>query len=244
MFRESQENLEPKEKYQGKFLDFFELSAEQTQTLKKKIEEHRGLVRIFVHPEYLEYAWGEEIDHNQEMVKKLKQMNEAMKRMLSSEDKKTPPIIIMEGQLGLLDKMKKWKLFDEKGITYADQVEVWLELRAQGKEKHQADLQKYPLANDTYIIPTAFANPMPLIDDMETEKDAWKKLNDQLLELGVTKILIAGNELHLPEVENDSTLGGCLAITIEELKNNFEIELSTLTYPTGRRELREKNIKI
>lgn len=249
MFKESSEKpssekIESEKKYEGKFLNFFELRGEQIKELQKSIEEHNGLVRIFVHPDYTNYADYEKDRRGHQMAKKLQQMNEALKRILSSDDEKTPPIIILESQLGLSDKLKRLKIFSGTGVTYRDQVEIWQELRAQGKESHSDELRQFQLTNDTYIIPTAFAAPMPFIEDAATEKDAWEKLNKKLLELGVKKILIGGNELYTSDLKNEDWLGGCLGHTIEELKNNFEIELSTLIYPEGRKELREKNIKI
>jgi|GEM_PF-2952052 len=239
---------------EGKTLKLFELTPEEKERLRLKIAEHNGLIRIFVHPDYLNYA--NYYKEDPEKAASLKKYEEVFRRILRSPSEKNPPALIIHGIAGgSLDLS-----------TYAEKFDRII----QGKEWESVS-QDYQTYSDIYVIPASSTNPTPFIKEATTVPEpkwkigmtaeeargmwapyekAWEILAETLRDLGVKKILIGGNELYVSgkfDEPKDSKfdimehVGGCVGLTIQELRaHGFEIELSILTSPEGRKEIREK----
>lgn len=241
----------------GKVLKFFELKKEEEDKLKERISEHDGTIRIFVHPEYEQYAkYAEESkkpgvsgntkEEKMKTAKKLRKMNNALERILKLPPEEAPPIVILQAIEGV-------------GSLFGFRSPYKTEIDALEKKGDYAEelVQKYKTCNDIYIVPTETYSSTPLLAYAQNAKEAWEELNDILKSLGVKKVIIGGAELYTPsesfieivEKRKESLdvikhLRGCLGGAVINLKDGFEIELSTLTHPEGRKEIRKKQKKL
>lgn len=248
------EEIEKKEKEpRGRVLKFFELTKKEEKELKDRISEHNGTVRIFVHPNYEEYAkWAEESERpdvsgetKEERIKtaaKLRKMDDALERMFKLPPDKVPPIVIFYA----IEGVSNWAFTFRS--TYNDELEL-LEKKGDYTEKLA---EKYKIHNDVFIIPTREFSPDPLLAYAQNAEEAWEETADLLKSLSIKKVVIGGAELYTPgksyieeqrkkgeEFNIMKNLSGCLGSTIDYLQDNFEIELSTLTFPEGRKEIRK-----
>lgn len=203
---------------------FFELDRKGKEALKTKIAKSGGLVRIFIHPDFKRYSEFESIKEDPDKVARLKEAERTFQRILSSEAKNVPPIFIFES-----------------GID----TEVFLQ-----KEKELMATTR----NGVYVIRTEFANPHPLSPDYESnyewmrnrptdeERTAmWEWVVEEFKEMGIKRIIIGGVELYISREKNALHVG-CLGIAIQKLtKGFFNLEVSTLTWPEGRKEMKEAN---
>jgi len=201
------------EEIEERFKNFFELSEEEEGSLREKVEQSRGLVRIFVHPYFVEH----EKEWNEESKKKLLSIDRALRILALTDSEKSPPVLCMEesGKMGELKQRLKTPDYQE-GFS--------------GEVK-----------NDVYIIPTAKSDPLPVFDDSrrirsdyseQEEAENWKRLTLQLKKMGVKKVLVGGMFLDFfgPEKEGDTDAWGCVGRTIELLEKDFKVQLSNLTY--------------
>ncbi len=208
---------EDRETKEQRIKKFFELDSEQERQLKEKIEKLKGLVRVFIHPEFEEYADFDFIPEKED-VEMLKAEEQAFQRIISSKSEKLPPMFIFNGA-------RNKDEFEEK----------------------EARLNKLT-ENDLYIIRTENSNPTPLPPDKEsdyryrfanttnkpTDKERsqmWDWLVYEFERLGVKKVLIAGVELYVSGKKGVSH-AGCLGHAFNNLKNHFDVEISTLTWPS------------
>lgn len=239
-----QPDVEEKERsrLEGRSLKFLELTGDELEKLKERIAAHNGLIRIFIHPEYLEYAKSERDRGKTESVEKLKRMYEVFKRILASSSEKAPPIFIFQ-PLDDISFKQGYESHEEK-------------VKAAPQSQHYDTLHwNYESFNDIFIIPTDAFNPHPLVPEAKTTQEAWEKLRRMIKELGVSKILIAGAEFYVPSkqvlaargfAQNNvwDHLAGCLGISVSEFRKSFEVELSNLTFPEGRQEIKREPPKI
>jgi hypothetical protein len=103
-----------------------------------------------------------------------------------------------------------------------------------------------------YYIETSNKSPKPAskgkykpADNSRRKFPAFAYLAERLKELGVSHIQISGMYLNsLPkefEYENKSirNLGGCVGVTVQQLHEDFEIEISDNTYPSKGSEVQQ-----
>jgi len=236
----------------GKILSFFELDKEEENNLKEEVKRHNGLVRIFVHPNFEEYAGYEDKQQQIQSAKKLRQMDRALQRILESSSDKLPPVIILHA-INEIWNLTKYDVKTDKMVQ--DYKLATEKLEKMGDWMN--DVKYNSRDNNIYIVPTKSCSPDPVLLCAHNEKEAWGEMIDELKSLGVKKILIGGAELYTPDkiymeenmseyTEQDGTidvmkyLGGCLGYTVHQLRENFDLELSTLTYPEGRQEIKKQ----
>ena len=87
------------------------------------------------------------------------------------------------------------------------------------------------IRNDIYVIRTVSGDSQPIVDHevkrIGPKKDTkWNNLVGSLKGLGVERILIGGMFLSLPGGEPSA----CVGHAINHLENDFQLELSNLTY--------------
>lgn len=247
-FKSEMRETEPK----GKTLSFFELNKEEEKNLNEEIKKHDGLVRIFVHPNFEGYAQYEDYQQCAQSAKKLRQMDSAFQRILESSSDKLPPIIILHA----INEVRYLMKYDAKTDKMVQDYNLATEKL--GKMGNWMENVKYNSRNNNiYIVPTKSFSPDPILLYAHNEKEAWGEMIDELKSLGVKKIIIAGAELYTPDkidmeenrsryAEPDGTidvmkyLGGCLGCTIHQLRENFDLELSALTFPEGRQDIKKQ----
>lgn len=204
----------------GLFKDLFKLSEGDRRLLEQWIEKYNGLIRILVHP----YYEGEHHDLSEKFNKPIRSIDQTLRRLLKSA--KTPPLFIIEEQI---------KVHDLIGRLLAVPV------------------------NPVFIIPSQVASPEPKLispsqlygQEFNASEENWKTLIDKLHALGIRKIIIGGmfltigRDLVSDPAKDKVKLHGCVGAAIDNLSNDFEIELSALTYPTVRRDIKrvEKRIQ-
>jgi hypothetical protein len=193
------ENIEAKNAEKVK--ELFELTPEEKESLKEKIENSDGLVRVFVHPYYVLPRQGDE----EFLIEKTGKIDNALKVMAFTETENTPPAFVME-EYDKIDRLASLIATDKNG-------------------------EPEKIRNEIYAIPTIKGDSAPVVDfkPMQTvphEKVKWANLIKQFEELGVEKILIGGMFLGLPGSEPSA----CVGHAINHLKNDFNMELSNLTY--------------
>jgi hypothetical protein len=205
----------------GNIRRLFEMSPDEKKGLQRRIEQFGGMVQIFIHPEFEEYAQYARVHKEEEFARQGFWANSVFKNILSSDSDRVPPIFIFEHAQAV-------KKFEEK-------------------EKRLADMAVQPV----YIIRTEYADPTPLSPNIENKYTwnvssindadrirAWDFLISELQNLGVKKILIGGAELYVSK-ENDRGHTGCLGIAMRKLEN-FDLKLSTITWPEGKNEIRAR----
>jgi len=197
---------------------FFEMDKKTEVSLKERIEKAKGLIRVFIHPDFERYSEFENIKDQPEDIEKLKEAEVVFRKILSSESETVPPLFIFED-----------------GVDNND---------FEGKEKRLGELA----TQDVYIIRTTFANPDPLplgqertyswnlftkIGD-EEKSLMWKWLIEEFKKLGVKKILLGGLEFYVTG-DKDKSHSGCMGTAMNKLKEHgFDVEISALTWPSGR----------
>lgn len=210
---ESMSHIENENKME-KIHRFFDIDAKTEQKLKKEIQKSKGLVRVFIHPDFGEYSTYSDIKDNLELAEQLKDAQKIFERVIVSKSEHLPPVFIFESG---------W---------HSDEF----------KEKEEA-LMKIS-SRDIYIVRTEGANPNPLPPDHEEgirfmeyhkvskkeREEMWKWVIEELKTWGVKKILIGGLELYVSKDE-EKAHGGCLGFAIEKLRNHFNLEISSMTWP-------------
>lgn len=253
---ERHKNIEHKEdEPKNRVLEFFELPVKEKYKLKDRIAHHGGIVRLFVHPHYNDYANFEEKKGNLKLAKKLRQMELAFEKIISLPPEEVPPIVIIYGIEGLAEIME----INGQPIELEEYKEKVVNIKRLG-DYIKNRVKKYEVANDIFIIPATLLDPTPIIGGyVKDEVEAWSKFRDKLKDLDVKKIIIGGAELHIPhpalideenykqgkKINIMKELAGCMGKTINELSDSFVIELSTLSflpsteYKEGRKEIRK-----
>lgn len=77
----------------GVFCDVFELTSEEVVDLKERVDKWNGVIRVFVHPFFIEHGYAKQTHHhfpNQERT------GNVLKRLVSKHESKTPPILILQ----------------------------------------------------------------------------------------------------------------------------------------------------
>jgi hypothetical protein len=201
--------------------DLFRLDGAQLEALKARVKKLDGLVRLFVHPFFIEARTEYGLARQ-----KITFINRAINALATSDPDRVPPLVIMEGQEKLPELARN--LENHSGKASSNGAEF----------------------KDIYVVPTKAAdNPEPaLIYAIDTglstgPKNAaqlqsqanWMALISKLHELGVTKILVGG--MLVDVIETASAVGAgelrarqCVGVTVNRLKNDFEVELSNLSY--------------
>lgn len=207
--------------------DLLSLSPEQKAELMKSIEKWKGLVRIFVHPLFEKWRYGEE-NYDHTYASDLIQIKKTLSRILAIDEEKAPPLIIMEEQ-EFVPELKKWMENNNPKINSQKVI---------------------------YLVNTRLNNPTPDRVKLLTEEElmqsmyepsndpAWKILKKTLQEVGVQKILLGGMNFKASKNKIDWTGKGphvdhCVGIALSHLAKNkggeFEVELSSLTAPFSER---------
>jgi len=200
---------------------FFNIDTKTEQKLKESIEKSKGLIRIFVHPDFEAYTQIDSVKKGEMgSIEGLKQAERVFKKILSSESEQAPPVFIFEAGWHEDDFLEK-----EEAIAKVS-------------------------ARDVYVIRTEGANPNPLPPDFERglrfmeyykvsdaeREEMWKWIIEELKRWKVKKILIGGLEFYVSD-KSDIGHGGCLGSAIEKLKDHFDIEISNMTWPERIRKL-------
>lgn len=204
-----------KEFLENRILDFLELSENQEELLKERIEKNKGLIRVFIHPYYEDDKnWKE----NPKRIKKLKSINSAIQRILSLSDEETPPVLFFEeqGKIPILkDKIKSLKSLQNK--TYI--------------------VPTYPDSSEPKLTPKDFS---PDKEKREPE-ESWKTVVDKLKAFRIKKILISGMELHIGRGDRvpKGELFGCVGWAADRLSKDFKVEFSNLVFPEDRKDAKQ-----
>ncbi len=208
-----------------KIHDFLNLSPEDKEKLRKRIEKWNGLVRIIVHPLYENWRSDQDEDmmNDHPYREDIVEVEKVLSRLISLDESKTPPLIIME-EKDNIPKLIAW-------------------LKAVSK----------PIQENIYSVATLPNNPTPGIEKVSQEEiisnttrydPRWKALEKALEEIGVKKILLGGMQFQTSVKKNDWTnkhpwVGFCIGIAMSHLAKDkggkFELELSALTAPFSER---------
>jgi|SRR3989344_1322155 len=197
--------------------DLLNLSPEEKEILKKRVEQWGGLVRIFVHPLFEKWRDGEYETYESYIRDENIEIEKTLSRILAIDKGKVPPLIIMQ-EKKFMSEFKKWLKTIRK-----------------------------PSQETVYFVKTFSTNPAPSIEGKERSDvgeahtiPSWKNLKDTLKEIGVKKIFLGGTKFEMSEYEKDWTdkdpfMGGCVGIAMSVLSKDkggeFEVELSPLTAP-------------
>ncbi len=199
--------------------ELFDLDENQKIELKKRVEESKGLIRIFVHP-IGESKSGEPIE-NQDRVLKI------FVRTISSE--KSPPVIVLEN----FRAIDGWKESFKKTEPNSFQL--------------SKDIYLVPTIFD-YPYPAIPGKPVPKKrdengeikdEDLDYVEEGFKNFVEYLNDLGVKKVLVGGVNLSI----EDDQLSQCVGNFIQLMKGMSykEIKLSLGTAPLNRTDIRNSH---
>lgn len=223
------EPKETSENFRDKLVSIFKMGEKEAAALRERVIKNNGLIRVFIHPYFTEYGESQERDRQEGRDSfpdsiDLKGAELAFKRILSLKPEKTPPILVFIGAASIDDFLDQYK------DTITDKL---------------------------YIIPTREYSPTPLtpefypknpskdpfaeLDLSEEYKDkreeiGWQETAKRLKKLGVKKIIIGGAELYLGE-KKEGPHYGCLGNSVDHFSKEFEVDVSGLSWPEGRKEI-------
>ncbi|MBI4252758.1 hypothetical protein HY623_01085 [Candidatus Uhrbacteria bacterium] len=227
--------IEPSEQEakESHVVDLISLSEKESAILTSRIQASRGTIRIFVHPYYYEKmlerdsearAMGEEVSfEGQDVItegalQKLARIYEAIPRIVKLSAEQGPPVIFFE---------------EEPAVgALAEKIEDML-------SGCTADAR-------IYVVPTFEDRATPRVVAKDDEQsmlvqDAmnWPLIIERLTSLGVSRIILSGAML---TIEKSEEVGArhhhCLGAARNELLRGFNVSLSELTFPHGRKEVR------
>lgn len=212
--KESVPQIESKEKPQEKIIDLFTMSQEQGDSLKNEIGEHHGLVRVFIHQDYISSADYPKISFG-------------IARTLLSKD--SPPLIFLE-EHNLLDTFLK-------GLSE-------LEEELPNSVYFVKTLTKVPypiFPGDPTPQETEFNKTST--EEQDKAIRGMQLLGLVFQDLGVKKILVGGANLVAYNPERLQECVGNFVELFNETGNfNFNIKVSNLTIPDNREDLKgERN---
>lgn len=188
--------------------DLLELTPRQVDSLRLRVIEWNGLVRVFVHPMFEKWhyppdQYSEHLDH-----KKLVEIEKALSRLVTLPEIKTPPIIIMEEHYRI-ENLENWLVRNHFG-------------RAQ---------------LNIYYVRTWENTSHPMIDPCAYFPPQWEPLVNRLDSVGVKKILMGGMQLTASDHGSDWTgkkprVDYCVGVALSYLSNDkagkFDVDLSAL----------------
>ena len=205
------ENLEN----ESRVFDFLEMSGDQYKKFKKEVEEHDGLVRVFIHP--ISAPKG---DYQEENYPKVL---DVLGRNIKS--KVSPPVIIFEETFN----MGLWKEKLEQRMPLPNDLYVIPTMRD----------YPYPIIPGKPAPTRRDAEGKCLTEDFPYVEEGMTMFINTCKNAGVKKILIGGTNL---EIINDQ-LNRCVGNFINILKNysEFELKVSMGTAPLNRNDLRDSN---
>lgn len=236
-------------------LNLWELSPEEKRALVERIEENKGLVRIFVHPFFEIHnipeshtAYVEDPDFPDEEPGG-RDVDAILQRILEKEPEKTPPVIVLE---------------EEKHV---------------GKSGEYLSFLSKESGTVSYLVSTMASSPRPKltppgVPDSAKSPEAWQKLTSELWDLGVRRAIVGGMYLGVRDRENvpkedggeqlkkdwdavfdsyrrqrerqgaentDYYLTNCVGWTVGELSRaGIQTEISFAAHPHSRRDIQKK----
>lgn len=237
--------IEPSEGLQRKPVNFFEMDEKGKSALKERISAANGTVRIFVHPywsDYSEYtppedkegkpAYPESID--------LKKAEEAFKRIISDTSKDTPPVVLLLNASTIDSFSEEWVSLASRPFYVVPTLEndpapITPEFMPEDISERGFGPWNYDLRLEGFLDP----DPTKRRKKMnELEQVGWERLISQMKELGVRKVLVGGMEFYAAH-EDQEHHGGCAGATVNELRRDFNVDLSALSWPQGRKEVKQ-----
>jgi len=210
--------------------------------LKNYIDQHKGVIRVIVHP--FEYNISEKVAMSLPVVANKKTISDALLKILKSDSDKKPPIIIFEKKANLLELEK---LLVEAGVQDC----VFVVPTGDSNPLPLIPVEAYP-TQDLYrrirFVPGAkilarLLLSKPIVESINLNGLYMRDLNfnksDYLAYLlnllGVKEVLLAGNMLTLyePEADNITRMkNNCVKMLFDALvKAGFITKFSHLTYP-------------
>lgn len=203
------------QKKENPVLELFNLSEEQKRELKERVEEHKGLVRVFIHP--IAKLKKGKILENRERV------SDILVRNMFSE--KAPPIIVFENA----GAIEGWKKLTEKHTKITKEIYL------------VPTILYYPYP----IVPGKPEPSGRDVDGNLREEDYdyveegvaifMKSLND----LGVKKIVVGGTSLEVLDGRLNRCVGSFIAFM--KKKSDIELRLSLGTAPINKSGIRKSH---
>lgn len=212
----SQENPESINESGEKFgFELFNLSPDQKQKLKDRVEKHNGLIRIFIHPD-VEPIDNSEIE-NQQRVKDI------FFKSIFSEN--SPPIIVFENNENIVNNPESL----EKSLGTPEDVYLIPTIKD----------YPYPIVPGTEEPMGRDEKGQILDEDLRYIDLGFAYLVKYLNELGVKKILVGGTSLAIDGGHLTQCVGNFIEIMKEHSK--VEIKLSLGTAPLNRNDIRDSH---
>ncbi len=201
---------------EGKVLEYEDLDEQQIERLKEDIKEHNGLVRIFIHADWITNDYEERI-------------KKPMLRLLRSRN--SPPIFFLEDKTDFDNIKKIFGILDEDLGILAKPIYLQRTMKQ----------RPYPIFSKSTYEGLGKYRDYDLSDENSLVETNTAMFIVSLEGLGVKKILIGGNNL----VIDGKDLQQCVPSFIEKidvLKNegftDMDVKVSEMTGPQRRSDLR------
>lgn len=225
-------NFSPEElELQKKFMmSLFSLTPEEKEVFRGQVSQHKGRVRVFVHP-YFEFAY--ESKKNNEFIGK------GLERILAKPNSSTPPVIILQEKQNLARTKKRLiEVIGKSGhmvyfVATGQQTPypVWIpEMPDTARERAHAN----------------------------SSDERWNFMTKSLQELGVTNLVVAGEIFEVYREEKpspfqvkfrerrealgatrlDYNIAGCAGEAMRCFaRDGFKVEVSGLVTPSSRTDM-------
>ena len=205
-----------------KILVFENLDEKQVQTLKEEIQKSNGLVRVFIHADWI----------TDEYEKRIK---DPMFRLLQSE--KSPPIFFFEDVRDFEDVKKVLELFNRKMSLLAKPVYLVPTLVR----------VPYPIMEEIPLPKTEAPESLTKEESIEYGHKSLGRFLFILHVFGVRKILVGGNELIIDDSGDVNKCVGNFVKYLDVLRElseehsdfpKIDVRVSEMTGPKSRSDLR------
>jgi len=200
-------------KSEGLIKDLFVLSGSDFTELKDCVERNKGIVRIMVHPYFVEQKIPDPGDRIKSAVQGFEVVEKGFKNIL--QVKSSTPVFLFEGYNQIPNTREKISPI----------------LKESGRKIYF--IPTFP--DDSIPFVDRKSNK-------RGQKRNWNVLIETMKLLGVKKIMIGGMTFiirtnRFSDGLEGKSLDGCMGDIIEKLKGDFEIEVSNLAYPQSRKDL-------
>ncbi|MEI8061800.1 MAG: hypothetical protein WCG97_00685 [bacterium] len=204
-----------KENEKSSAYELFSLDESQKEVLRKRVEEHDGLIRVFIHPIATPSDGYQEDDKSR--------VQGILTRTISSPN--SPPILVFENSKFI----NVWKtIWEEKNMKQ----DLYLVPTMYD--------YPYPLVPGKPEPEDKDANGHFLDKDWSYVKEGMVAFTNAIVDIGVKKVLVGGTSLEI----KDDILNRCVGNFIRFMKvgaedTKIEIKLSEGTAPLRRSDLRD-----
>ncbi len=194
--------------------NLFLLTKEEQEILREKIKKNKGVVRIMIHPYYLQQKSDKGIEQYISLGR-VAVVEEGFKKILQANT--DTPIFLFE----TYDQIETTKTIVSKNLRMGNEIYIVPTFP-------DNSLPYFERAND--LTGEEWEEFIKLIKNLGVEK----------IIIGGMHLITGEDRLFRHE---DELLTGCVGVAVNNLKRSFDIQVSSITSPNSRKDLNSPDLK-